>query len=123
MKKELITICDLTHTATNTYATNLMPYPIASIKSNVLEFSKYKENLEIEIFKHPQEFISAFLSKSPKLELISSAIFPSGELLFPPGAIIFQNSEWLEWPPPPFLTAPLIDSGTSSKLIRSSTTL
>ena len=53
-------------------------------------------------------------SKSPKLELISSAIFPSGELLFPPGAIIFQNSEWLEWPPPPFLTAPLIDSGTSS---------
>lgn len=75
MKKELITICDLTHTATNTYATNLMPYPIASIKSNVLEFSKYKENLEIEIFKHPQEFISAFLSKSPKLVGFSNYVW------------------------------------------------
>ena len=75
MKKEIITICDLTHTATNTYATNLMPYPIASIKSNVLEFSKYKENLEIEIFKHPQEFISAFLSKSPKLVGFSNYVW------------------------------------------------
>ena len=62
MKKELIAICDLTHTATNTYATNLMPYPIASIKSNLLRFSKHKESFEVEIFKHPQKFITTFLS-------------------------------------------------------------
>ena len=49
MAKEIITICDLTHTSTGSYATNLMPYPIASIKSNFLHFSKHKNKFEIEI--------------------------------------------------------------------------
>jgi len=75
MEKEFITICDLTHTSTGSYATNLMPYPIASIKSNVLHFSKYKAHLEIKIFKHPQKFIENFLSRSPKLVGFSNYVW------------------------------------------------
>ena len=40
MDKEPITICDLTHTPTGSYATNFAPYPIASIKSNRSSFFK-----------------------------------------------------------------------------------
>jgi len=75
MEKEIITICDLTHTASGSYATNLMPYPIASIKSNFLHFSKYNNKFEIEIFKDPQKFIQAFLSKNPKLIGFSNYIW------------------------------------------------
>jgi len=75
MEKELITICDLTHTSTGSYATNLMPYPIASIKSNLLQFSKHENKFEIEIFKDPQKFIQLFLSKSPKLVGFSNYIW------------------------------------------------
>ena len=75
MKKEFITICDLTHTSTGSYATNLMPYPIASIKSNVMHFSKFKEKLEIQIFKHPEKFIDIFLSHKPKLVGFSNYVW------------------------------------------------
>ena len=75
MKEETITICDLTHTSTGSYATNLMPYPIASIKSNFMHFSKYKNKFEIEIFKDPQKFIQIFLSKNPKLVGFSNYIW------------------------------------------------
>jgi radical SAM superfamily enzyme YgiQ (UPF0313 family) len=75
MKGETITICDLTHTSTGSYATNLMPYPIASIKSNFMHFSKYKNEFEIEIFKDPQKFIQVFLSKNPKLVGFSNYIW------------------------------------------------
>ena len=50
MSKDLIGICDLTHTATGSYATNLMPYPIASIKSYLMHFSEYKDDFEVKIF-------------------------------------------------------------------------
>ena len=75
MDKESIVICDLTHTSSGSYATNFTPYPIASIKSNVLHFSKYKNKLEIDIFKDPKKFIKAFLPKNPKLVGFSNYIW------------------------------------------------
>ena len=75
MDKESITICDLTHTSTGTYATNFIPYPIGCIKSNVLQFSKYKNKLEVEIFKDPKKFIKSFLSKNTKLVGFSNYIW------------------------------------------------
>ena len=71
--KESITICDFTHTDWG--STNFVPYPIASIKSNVLHFSKYKNKLEIDIFKDPKKFIKAFLPKNPKLVGFSNYIW------------------------------------------------
>ena len=81
MDKESIVICDLTHTSSGSYATNFTPYPIASIKSNVLHFSKYKNKLEIDIFKDPEKFIKVFLSKNPKLVGFSNYIW-NGELSY-----------------------------------------
>ena len=60
MEKEIITICDLTHTASGSYATNLMPYPIASIKSNLLQFSKHENKFEIEIWHLTNTIFSIF---------------------------------------------------------------
>ena len=65
MDKEPITICDLTHTPTGSYATNFAPYPIGCIKSNVLHFSKYKNKLEVEIFKDAKKFGDILYEDSP----------------------------------------------------------
>ena len=63
----MIGICDLTHTATGSYATNLMPYPIASIKSYLMHFSEFKNDFEVKIFKDPNKFIEWYLSNKPKI--------------------------------------------------------
>ena len=62
--KPLIYLCDLTHTSQG-YATELTPYPIGCIKAWLLRYSKYAENLRVDIFKHPQLFIDSFLKHKP----------------------------------------------------------
>ena len=64
---EIILIADLTHTGSKSYSPNLIPYPIGSIKSHLLEYSDYSSKLSVEIFKDPQRFIDAFLEKKPKV--------------------------------------------------------
>lgn len=75
MNKELIFISDFTHTATGTYATNLIPYPIASIKSHLLHFSKYSHYYEVRIFKDPQKFITSYLNHKPALVGLSNYVW------------------------------------------------
>tara|TARA_Y100001936_G_scaffold149484_1_gene145863 strand:+ start:26011 stop:28140 length:2130 start_codon:yes stop_codon:yes gene_type:complete len=75
MSKDLIGICDLTHTATGSYATNLMPYPIASIKSYLMHFSEYKDDFEVKIFKDPKKFIEWYLSNKPKIVGFSNYVW------------------------------------------------
>ena len=62
---EPILIADLTHTGSKSYSPNLIPYPIGCLKSHLLEYSMYKSELSVEIFKDPQKFIDAFLEKKP----------------------------------------------------------
>ena len=64
---EPILIADLTHTGSKSYSPNLIPYPIGCLKSHLLEYSMYKSELSVEIFKDPQKFIDAFLEKKPKV--------------------------------------------------------
>ena len=73
MAKELIGICDLTHTATGSYATNLMPYPIASIKSYLMHFSNHKDDFEVKLFKDPNKFIKELLEQ-PDEELLHKIV-------------------------------------------------
>jgi hypothetical protein len=76
----------------------------------------------------PNRPIAAFLnssfslSKLPKAELIASAIAPVGG---PPalGAMICQNMVWFTWPPPLFLTAVRMSSGTVLMPFSKSSTL
>lgn len=75
MSKELIGICDLTHTATGFYATNLVPYPIASIKSYLLNFSEYKNEFQVNIFKDPNKFIEWYLINIPEIIGFSNYIW------------------------------------------------
>ena len=71
----MIGICDLTHTATGSYATNLMPYPIASIKSYLLHFSEFKNDFEVKIFKDPNKFIKWYLANTPKVVGFSNYVW------------------------------------------------
>src|SRR4028119_409698 len=60
-------------------------------------------------------------SNEPNEESMALAKSPLG--LPPPlpeGPMICQNIEWFEWPPPLFLTAVLMSSGTEFMLARSS---
>src|SRR5260370_12679559 len=59
------------------------------------------------------------LSKLPKVLLMAWATFPMGGPP-PPFFMIFQNIEWLMWPPPLLRTAVLIFSGTMAQLLASS---
>lgn len=66
MNDRFISLCELTHTSQG-YATEQIPYPIACIKAWVLEYSRNKEVLEVELFKHPQRFIDAFVEYRPAI--------------------------------------------------------
>src|SRR5260370_36422112 len=54
-------------------------------------------------------------SKLPKAPVMACATLPTGG---PPafGAMIFQNMEWLMWPPPLLRTAVGVVSGTKAQL-------
>ena len=59
-------------------------------------------------------------SKEPKDESMAAARSPEGAPPpWPDGPMICQNIEWLEWPPPLFLTAVLMSSGTESRFAMS----
>ena len=60
MKRELIYLCDLTHTSQG-YAAELTPYPIACLKSYLLKYSRFSSQFTVELYKHPQYYIDAFL--------------------------------------------------------------
>jgi len=64
LDRDLIFLCDLTHTAQG-YAAELTPYPIACIKAWLHEYSSYRDRWRVEIFKDPQRAIDAFLGKWP----------------------------------------------------------
>ena len=64
MNKDLIYLCDLTHTSQG-YSVELTPYPVACIKSWLLTYSKYPGTFQVELFKDPQEFLDAFLEHQP----------------------------------------------------------
>jgi len=64
MNQNLIHLCDLTHTSQG-YAAELTPYPIACIKAWLVEYSRHRKSLEVELFKHPQRFIDAFIDQQP----------------------------------------------------------
>ena len=65
MNKELILIADLTHISTGSYATNLIPYPIASIKSYLLHNSKFSKDYLVDIYKSPDKFIDSYIKNKP----------------------------------------------------------
>jgi len=64
MNPELIALCDPTHTSQG-YSAELMPYPIACIKSWLVHNSKHGRNLRIEIFKDPQKFLDFAHAEKP----------------------------------------------------------
>ena len=118
---EKILIADLTHTGSKSYSPNLIPYPIGSIKSYVLEYSEHSSKLSIDIFKDPQKFCNVSFNEKPSivgfgnyvwnLEL-SSDLAKEIKLLNPNSLIVFggpnfplendQREEWLR-------TRPFID--------------
>src|SRR5438552_19012138 len=60
-------------------------------------------------------------SKEPNAPSMAEATSPDG--VPPPfGPMIVQKMEWLQWPPPWFLTAPFLSSGIDEKLLRISST-
>jgi radical SAM superfamily enzyme YgiQ (UPF0313 family) len=65
-KNTLIYLCDLTHVSQG-YAIELTPYPIGCLKTWLLNYSRNAARLQIEIFKHPQYFIDAFLEHKPAI--------------------------------------------------------
>lgn len=66
MNDRLVFLCDLTHTSQG-YAAELTPYPVACIKAWIHEYSKHGDALEVELFKHPQRFIDAFIERRPAI--------------------------------------------------------
>ena len=129
--KESILIADLTHTGSKSYSPNLIPYPIGSIKSYVLEYSEHSSKLSIDIFKDPQKFCDTFLNEKPSivgfgnyvwnLEL-SSDLAKEIKLLNPNTLIVFggpnfplennQREEWLRTHP--FIDIYVVGDGEES---------
>ncbi|MFP6680405.1 MAG: radical SAM protein [Dehalococcoidia bacterium] len=66
MNDRLVFLCDLTHTSQG-YAAELTPYPVACIKAWIHEYSRHGDTLEVELFKHPQRFIDAFIERRPAI--------------------------------------------------------
>lgn len=64
MNTNLIHLCDLTHTSQG-YAAELTPYPVACIKAWLLEYSRHRDAIGVELFKDPQRFIDAFVEEQP----------------------------------------------------------
>ena len=62
----LVFLCDLTHTSQG-YAAELTPYPVACIKAWIHEYSRHSDTLNVELFKHPQRFIDAFIEQQPAI--------------------------------------------------------
>jgi hypothetical protein len=62
------------------------------------------------------------VSKLPKAPVMACATLPIGG---PPalGAMIFQNMEWLMWPPPLLRTAVRMFSGTMAQLFAKSSSI
>jgi len=75
VSKELVLIADLTHTSTGSYATNLIPYPIASIKSYLLHYSKFPKKYIVKIFKRPDKFIDSYLKNKPTIIGLSNYVW------------------------------------------------
>jgi radical SAM superfamily enzyme YgiQ (UPF0313 family) len=50
----------------------LTPYPVGCIKAWLLEYSKYADKLQVEIYKDPQKFIDDFLTHKPAVVAFSN---------------------------------------------------
>lgn len=72
MNRDLIFLGDLTHVTPLGYGTEMTPYPVACIKSWFLKNSRHASTCRIELFKHPQRFIDAFLKEEPAVVGLSN---------------------------------------------------
>lgn len=64
MNRDLVHLCDLTHVSQG-YAAELTPYPVACIKAWLLAYSARRDAWRVDLFKHPQRAIDAFLRDRP----------------------------------------------------------
>jgi radical SAM superfamily enzyme YgiQ (UPF0313 family) len=72
MSRHRVFLGDLTHVGPLGYGTEMTPYPVACIKAWLLERSRYATALDVELFKHPQKFIDAFLARAPAVVGLSN---------------------------------------------------
>lgn len=65
MRKDQIFLGDLTHVTPLGWGTETIPYAVACIKSWLCAHSPNAGQFDVRLFKHPQQFIDAFLADRP----------------------------------------------------------
>jgi radical SAM superfamily enzyme YgiQ (UPF0313 family) len=63
---------DLTHVTPAGYGAEMTPYPVACIKSWLLQYSPHAQAYDVRLFKHPQRFIDACLHERPAIVGLSN---------------------------------------------------
>src|SRR5436190_4554967 len=72
MIRHSIALGDLTHVTPLGYGTEMTPYPIACIKSWLIQYAAHGASCDVKLFKHPQKFIDAFLKDAPEIVGLSN---------------------------------------------------